>query len=181
MKLKVSKRPGICWGKHCTLEREGQECPITSRAFRCASQAVRIPVREQRCCKASVDPSFTARHNMSVPVTIQFLEILLKSENSKSQILGFFWDHLIFFLAILINLTYIHTHAYFCRRTDLFPEHEIQKREQKHGFFPLSCHFVTKTKQNKKNTNKKQTNKNFVSCFYSSFIFFHSLFAGSKA
>lgn len=27
MKLKVSKRPGIHWGKHCTLEREGSRMP----------------------------------------------------------------------------------------------------------------------------------------------------------
>lgn len=125
----------------------GQECLIPSQAFRCASWAVRIPVWEQRRCRASVDPSFTARHNMPVSVTFRVLETLLKSENSKSQILGFFWDRLVFFLAILVNWTYIHAHACLCRRTDIFPEHEIQKREQKHGFFPLSCHFLTKKKR----------------------------------
>lgn len=147
MKLKVSKRPGIRWVSTAHWKGRGQECLIPSQAFRCASWAVRIPVWEQRCCRASVDPSFTARHNMPVSVTFRVLETLLKSENSKSQILGFFWDRLVFFLAILVNPTYIHAHACLCRRTDIFPEHEIQKREQRHGFFPLSCHCLTKKKR----------------------------------
>lgn len=39
-----------CW------KGRGQECLITSQGFRCALWAARIPVWDQRRCKASVDP-----------------------------------------------------------------------------------------------------------------------------
>lgn len=146
MKLKVNKRPGIRWGKHCTLEREGSRMPHHIPSFQMClvcvflfgnRDAVKLqstPHSQQDTICQYLSHSKSLKHYWSQRI-------------QSPRFLASFEIALIFFLAILVNLTYIHAHAYLCRHTDIFPEHEIQKREQKHRFLPLSCHFQTKKKK----------------------------------